>query len=208
MGRQSIITESAYNGYAIQNQNSQGCIAGIIEGFEGRLKYMIDNRSQVSAMHLVLTWPDNVPFTDANQIVGYVLNALGRKLKYHGILSASGWVREISPDRMDDKPHFHIGLLADGHKIQNAYSITDYLNLLFAKQLGLSEGSVYVKSASPKIDCQSEHNQPSPTVIKLRPQKPGAAEQYLNIMNWFSYLAKADTKDRTGIRSFGFSLLS
>lgn len=205
MGRRTVVTDETYSGYAIQSSNG-GCYQQIMDGYNERLAWMMENCTQVVAIHLVVTWPDGVYYEDANATIGYILNSIKRSLNRDGVIAQYGWVREVGNGQIDNKPHYHIGILVDGHEVQSGYGLALSLNSLFTKQLNIPDRSVYVRCIPPQTDYQSEFNLPNPTALKLRVNAPGAAMQRENLMNWLSYHAKVETKDGTaGVRTYGFS---
>ncbi len=195
---------------ARKNNGAADSIEKINRGYETRVNYMATNYSQVTAAHLIVTWPDDIDHTHANTELGESLNALRKTLRNKGVESQAGWVREVAPEREDDKPHYHIGLLCNGREIQSGMGHARHLNRLLTKRWGKSEESVFVKCQppNPDLDCQVELNSRS-SAIKLRSLRENAEAQKDNILDWFSYHAKAETKGNVPprIREYGFSQL-
>lgn len=208
MGRKIINNSGEYLGIQLQ-QHEGGLIQNILSGFHDRLQFMIQNCSQVLAVHLEVTWPDDMDHAAANVIIGECLRGLRKSLTARGVRSQCGWVREVSCFRTDGKPHFHVGLLLDGHEVQSGLWVAMYLNQLFTRRLDQHPGSIFVKSMppNPQLDWQKEYNRSVTHAIKLRVNYPNAEHQTANILHWFSYLAKTATKGNVpaGIREFGFA---
>ena len=180
----------------------------INRGYETRLNYMASKYSQVTAAHLIVTWPNDVDHSHANTELGESLNALRKTLRNHGVESQAGWVREVAQDRKDDKPHYHIGLLCNGREVQSGMGPAKHLNRLLTKHWGKPEESVFVKCQppNPDLDCQAELNNRY-SAIKLRTHQENAEAQRENILKWFSYHAKVETKGNVPprVREYGFS---
>ena len=194
-----------YNGCAIQSSNG-GCYQQIIDGYDERLTWMMANCTQVVVTHLVVTWPDGVPCEDANATIGYILNSIKRTLNRSEVIAQYGWVREVGYGQIDDKPHYHLGILVDGHAVQSGYGLAQSLNTLFTNRLNLPDSSVYIRCIPTQTDYQSDYNLPNRTALKLRVNAPGAAMQKDNAMNWLSYHAKVETKEGAAeVRVYGFS---
>lgn len=176
-------------------------IQEINEKYQERLEYMSEAHSQVVVGHLVATWPNDIPFDSANQVVGSALNALRKTLSNRGIESQGGWVREVSPGRDDGKPHYHIGLICDGNKTQSVMACAQDLNRIVTKKLNKPSSSTYVKCAPPQTSPGS--------TLKLRRNQADAEEQKKNISDWLSYHAKTDGKGQvpSHTREYGFSHL-
>lgn len=180
-------------------------IEQILTGFIKRLDYLTARHSQVSVCHLTVTLP--VESESAAKIVGQSISLLRKKLKTIGIESQAGWVREVS---MNEKEHFHIGFLWESSKIQRALKIAKMLNKLLTITAALPENlCVNVNPPNPIFDRQFELNCCANQTLKIRKGYPGFQEQRENIIGWFSYLAKVETKGNwqvKHIREFGFSL--
>ncbi len=194
-----------------RTKNESDFTEKINRGYETRLNYMAARYSQVTAAHLIVTWPNDVDHSHANTELGESLNAMRKTLRNRGVESQAGWVREVAPERRDDKPHYHIGLLCNGREVQSGMGHAKHLNRLLTKRWGKSEESVFVKCQppDPDLDCQAELNSRC-SAIKLRTHRENADAQKKNILDWFSYHAKLETKGNVPprIREYGFSQLS
>ena len=63
----------------------------INRGYETRLNYMASKYSQVTAAHLIVTWPNDVDHSHANTELGESLNALRKTLRNQGVESQAVW---------------------------------------------------------------------------------------------------------------------
>jgi hypothetical protein len=70
-------------------------IEQILDGFIKRVNYLSDKYSQISVCHMTISLPIT-PDTVAAKVVGICLTCLRKKLKYMGMESQCGWVKEIS----------------------------------------------------------------------------------------------------------------
>ena len=188
-------------------QSPRFVIEQILNGFIKRLDYLTDRHSQVSVCHLTVTLP--IKSENTAKIVGQSISLLRRKLKAMEIESQAGWVREVA----SDKEHFHIGFMWDSSQIQRALKIAIMLNSQLTEALNLTEHHhcVNVNPPNPILDRQFDLNCVSNQTLKIRKGYPGFKEQRENIISWFSYLAKVETKGQHGhqeryIREYGFSL--
>ena len=182
-------------------------IEQILTGFTQRLDYLTDRHSQVSVCHLTVTLP--VKSSIAATIIGQSISLLRRRLKLLGTESQAGWAREVTAD----KEHFHVGFLWDSSKIQRALKISLMLNVQLTEAINLPPNHlcVNVNPPNPVLDRQLDLNCCSNQTLKIRKGYPGFKEQRENIISWFSYLAKVETKGQHGhqeryIREYGFSL--
>ena len=182
-------------------------IEQILSGFIRRLDYLTVRHSQVSVCHLTVTLP--VKSAIAATIIGQSISFLRRRLKLLGTESQAGWVREVAAD----KEHFHVGFLWDSSKIQRALKIALMLNVQLTEVINLPPNHlcVNVNPPNPVLDRQLDLNCCSNQTLKIRKGYPGFKEQRANIISWFSYFAKVETKGRHGhqerrIREYGFSL--
>lgn len=208
MSKQTIMQQNKYQGVEIQQHGCKGAIEEILKGQRKRLDYMRSRYAQVGVAHLVVTLPDDTSIPQDNKLIGDSIRAMRKTMQNHGVETQTGWVREVAHTRNDNKPHYHIGVIFNAHKVQSAYGMAQHLNDLVTKKANKPADSVYVKSISPVMDCQAELNQPGASILKIRKGKDGECEQRSNALNWLSYQAKVDSKDTTiGIRTYGFSQL-
>ncbi|MEI8248679.1 MAG: hypothetical protein WCI51_22810, partial [Lentisphaerota bacterium] len=136
-----------------------------------------------------------------------------KKLKKEKIEAQIGWALEekVSADG-EQKPHIHIGIIKNGSKSQNGLGDALYLDKILAKRLGDPSRTGYVHCNPPDLeryDQQPECNTKSNMVIKIRRNKPGAAAQIDNALNWLNYQSKIETKGNAphGQREYGFTCL-
>jgi len=208
MSKQTIMKKREYQGIEIQQHGNQGAIKEILDGQSKRLDYMSSRYAQVGVAHLVVTLPDDTSIPQDNKLIGDSIRAMRKTMQNHGVETQTGWVREVAHTRNDNKPHYHIGVIFNAHKVQSAYGMAQHLNELVTKKANKPADSVYVKSISPERDYQAELNQQGCSILKIRKRKEGEAEQRNNALNWLSYQAKVDSKDTSiGIRTYGFSQL-
>ena len=182
-------------------------IGQILDGFIKRVNYLSDKYSQISVCHMTISLPIT-PDTVAAKVVGICLTCLRKKLKYMGMESQCGWVKEIS---LNEHEHFHVGFIWNSSKIQSAIRIGNMLNEILTDYLRLPAHyrCVNVNPPNPLLDRQFDQNICSNKTIKLCKKFDGFEEQKINIINWFSYLAKLETKGNhqsKHIREFAFSL--
>ena len=208
MSKQTIMQQNKYQGVEIQQHGCKGAIEEILDGQCKRLDYMRSKYAQVGVAHLVVTLPDDTSIPQDNKLIGDSIRAMRKTMQNHGVETQTGWVREVAHTRNDNKPHYHVGVIFNAHKVQSSYEMAEQLNDLVTKRTNQPTDSVYVKSISPSLDCQAARNQRGTSILKIRKGKEGDKEQRSNALNWLSYQAKVDSKDSTmGIRTYGFSQL-
>lgn len=197
MSRQTIWSNGQYD-YVLE----------IILEYNQRLETMASRYSRVCIIHLVLSWPQHLESSHANQVVGEILNAIRRKYQYHKVTLHYGWVREVGWTATSGQPHYHIGILVNGHEVQNGYGIGRELNTYLQRAKNLDPQSIYVEVIPPKWDCQSAYNLGFSGALMLRCNAPDAEAQMNNAKAWLSYHAKCDTKGSLPrVREYGFSRL-
>ena len=199
MSRQKIIKFHAKWG------KSYDIIDQIMAGFSARLDYLTEKHAQVSVSHMTIQIPIQAE-TTAAQTIGASVTLLRRKLKGMGAESQAGWVREIK----NNKEHFHLGIIWNSEKFQNAYELGQMLNEIIHTELNLNNNDKFVNVNPPCYpNYQQDLNLRSNYTIKIRRNQAGFENQKANIIDWLSYLAKTETKgvhDGKYIREFGFSL--
>ena len=212
MPRQKISYDSRYEDHQLHNGH-QGFIANITQGYHDRLEYMVAKHNQVAVSHLDVTAPDGVSPAQLTKAISGSLDSLKKKLKKEKTEAQIGWALEekVSADG-EQKPHIHIGIIKNGSKSQNGLGDALYLDKILAKRLGDPSRTGYVHCNPPDLeryDQQPECNTKSNMVIKIRRNKPGAAAQIDNALNWLNYQSKIETKGNAphGQREYGFTCL-
>lgn len=188
-------------------QSPRFVIEQILNGFIQRIDYLTDRYSQVSVCHLTVTLPIKSEITA--KIVGQSISLLRKKLKFKGIESQAGWVREVA----SGKEHFHVAFLWNSSQIQRALKLAIMLNSILTEAINLppSHLCVNINPPNPILDRQFDLNNCSNQTLKIRKGYPGFKEQRENIISWLSYLAKIESKgahQEKHIREFGFSLFN
>ena len=210
MAKQQITYASEYKGHKIQanKARNQGCIANIVEGYHNRVEYMVNKHRQVSVMLLVVTPPRSIPLEQTNKAICSSLNALKKTLANNGIEIHAGWVREIALQTM--RPHYHIGVIINGSKCQNAVGVAAKLAKLLQKRSSdpvFDPGNVHYCTFNHA--CYNRQEPSHSTVIKIRRDLPNVNEQIGNVLHRLSYDAKTGIQKALNLpgRDFGFTLL-
>ena len=215
MSKQKVTYASQFENHPIQTDKSKnhGCIENIVDGYLKRLEYMKAKHRQTVVTQLVATMPQDVDPTQANKIICRCLEGFKKNMNNNGIDIQYGWVRETLEHQSDSdtaRPHYHIGIIANGSKIQSAVTPAKHLDRLLAKQLGGDSQTGYIHYCKPnaeKYDKQAQCKTEMSTAIKIRRDKPFAEEQTDNALNWLSYAGKISQKGNVPYRQreFGFT---
>lgn len=216
MPKQKITYDSHFENHPIQTDKSKnlGCIENIINGYHKRLEYMKEKHRQTVVTQLVATMPQDVDPIQSNKIICRCLESFKKNMNNNGIDIQYGWARETQegqPDTDTARPHYHIGIIADGSKMQSAITPAKHLDRLMAKQMGGGDSKSgyihYCQPNSEKYDKQAQCKTEMSTAIKIRRDKPFAEEQTDNALNWLSYAGKISQKGNVPYRQreFGFT---
>ncbi len=212
MPRQKISYDSRYEDHQLHNGH-QGFIANITQGYHDRLEYMVAKHNQVAVSHLSVTAPDGVSPARLTKAISGSLDSLKKTLKKEKIEAQIGWALEATNSgAAEQKPHIHIGIIKNGSKSQNGLGDALYIDKILAKRLGDPARTGYVRCNPPDLeryDQQPECNTKSNMALKIRSNKPGAAKQIDNALNWLNYQSKIETKGNAphGQREYGFTHL-
>ncbi len=208
MPRQKISYDSHLEGHQLHNGH-QGFIANITQGYHDRLEYMVGKHNQVAVSHLSVTVPEGVSPALLTKALSGSLDSLKKKLKKEKTEAQIGWVLEATDS---GKPHGHIGIIKNASKSQNGLGDALYLDKILAKHLGDPSRTGYVRCNPPDLeryDQQPDYNTKNNMAMKIKRNKPGAAKQIDNALNWFNYQSKLETKGNAphGQRGYGFTCL-
>ena len=199
MTKQTITYEGTHNGHKINTnkRKKQGCIKEIMNGYAIRLEAFTSKHVQTSVMQFTASAPASIPPDKTNKAIGDSIRAIKKTMGNNKIDFQAGWVKEIA-DGSDCRCHYQIGVIIDSSKCQSAVGIADQLRKLLKKKAKDESDAktVSVHYFKPKHDKQGLHPIEKASAIKIRQDKPGAAEQFENAHDWLSYPAKLAQKDR------------
>jgi hypothetical protein len=195
MPRKTITKDKHHNNLPIQTgkANGNGSVKEILDGYHSRLEYMTNKHKQTSVMHLVVSTHEDIDPKVANSTIGRSISSLRKSMKYNGIETQIGWVREQSRSSADEdsgRLHFHIGIIADGSLTQSAIKHAKQLDRLWNRHTGDASRAGYVHYCKPAVDEQDLTSYETATAIKIRRDKPDADKQFANAFNWLTYPAQ------------------
>ena len=212
MPRNKISYDTQFEDHQLHNGHN-GYIVNITEGYHDRLEYMVAKHNQVAVSHLSVTAPVGVSPARLTKALSGSLDSLKKKLKKEKTEAQIGWVLEATnTGATEHKPHIHIGIIKNASKSQNGMGDAKYLDKILAKRLGDPSRTGYVRCNPPDLeryDQQPDYNTKNNMALKIRRNKPGAAKQIDNALNWFNYQSKLETKGNAphGQRGYGFTCL-
>lgn len=214
--RQRITCEESYINKKFNNiVKSHKCIGNIVEGYLQRLEHMTKKHGQTSVMQFMVRPAESTPADQCNKVIGECLRSVKKTKENNGIEIQAGWVREISEEASKgakaQRCHYHIGAIVDAKKCQSAVGIAKQMKKLLEKRAqGEADAkTVSVRFAVPLIDEQDLATVEKASAIKIRRDKPRAAEQFENAYDWLKYPARAE-KQKGGLpsgRGYGFTAL-
>lgn len=195
---------STYNNHPlnISNKNHQGFYTEILEPIDSLMEHMVGKYSQVLFVRFDLTYPANTDFSyqNDNNLFSRFIGSLTRQCKRWGFDPQYLWARELSPHT--GQFHYHVMMLLNGRKIQDA-------NIIFNHAIKLWNGYFGRDSKGGLVHKCKEGKYIQYGGIKIRRNAPDFPQVLDNCFERASYLAKCYTKGQSpaGVNEFGSSRL-
>lgn len=197
--------ENYYQGYRLSQttHNDNGFHIVILEKIASILQYMVSKHNKVFFTMFVLKYPAGFVYMDpsSNSLLSRFLESLILAYKRKGCDPKYLWVREQSNT---GQFHYHLMLLFDGNKIQNAYGVLDYATRLWANCLMVENGKGLVHLCEPGGDKFRYGG------IMIRRFEWEYETDYKKCFEAASYLAKRYSKGQSPayVNEYGMSRLS
>lgn len=202
MPRRKTATNNQINEMSVNADENHPVFVKPVEEYQKRLQYMIGHHAQVFVSHCEARFPKAVVADKGNSAIVNTMRKFKQKMSREGIDNQTGWARE---QKGSINQHYHIGIICDGTKVQDARRIGSWLNAIWSREVGGNPESNLVErcNANPTGDI----NAPVRTGIKIRRNSDECEQQLNDASNWLSYHAKVRDKGKApaGVREFGFS---
>lgn len=201
----TVYSEQYYEGLRLSkaNKNDCGFYEEILQSIKLLLDYVIRKHNKVFFTTLVVKYPANSSsiYPIDNSLLSRFLEALIITYKRKGCDPKYLWVREQSNT---GQFHYHLMLLFDGNKIQNAYGVLDYATRLWANCLMVENGKGLVHL------CELGDDKFRYGGIMIRRFEWEYDTDYKKCFEAASYLAKRYSKGQSPayVNEYGMSRLS
>ena len=201
-----VIHKDSYLGHPLNNsdKNDEGFYVEILHRIETLFDCMIKRRSSVFFTMFDLNFPadPSLSYPNDNGLISRFIEALTlhyKRLKYDPKYL---WVRECPSS---DRFHYHVMLLLDSNRTQNAHGILDKATELWQRCLGIDNGEGLVHLCKP-----DKHNiNVYRDGVKIRRNATNFRQVYDECYQHASYLAKCYSKGSAPdyVNEFGCSRL-
>lgn len=175
----------------------------ITERINQCLRTAVEKHCKVLAVRLDVRFPNQLLTEKWTPLVSELLRRLKAHYDYHRIDCRYVWAREQNSSHA---PHFHLLLLFDGSRIENAWSVQKEAARIWAKLLGMKcEACVHLCRTFSK-ENGIMLRRPSSVAIgdELISQTAKFEAEYRNVIIWSNYLAKTYTKGDAPYRNREF----
>lgn len=205
--RREIITESQFNGQPIRADENNPVIANIIQKFQEQLEYMTGKRCRVLVAFCIARFPQGWYIANPNEIISRVMRKLRQKADYEQTLMQTLWTREQDTSI---NPHFNIICIADAKMVKNGFTIKEWLNDIWTRELGLDAETnlIHLTHTDPRYFPPAAELGIEPGYeMKIHRNSPEEQVMKDNAVNMLSYFAKEHTKESipSGYRAYGAS---
>jgi len=197
--------ENYYEGYVLSqsDKNYYGFYVEILEKIKSLLQYMVTNHNKVFFVMLVLKYPVGSVsmYPSNNSLLSSFLESFILNYKRKGYDPKYLWVREQSST---GQFHYHLMLLFDGNKIQNAHGVLKDAIRLWSHCLMVENGGGLVHLWEPGGDKFKYGG------IMIRRFEWEYEKDYKKCFEAASYLAKRYSKGEAPayVNEYGMSRLS
>ena len=188
---------------SITTKNHEGFNTNILDRISDCLNCMIHKHCKVFFIPFGLTYPANSQYPNDNILLSRFIEALTlyckrtRRSKRTGNLIGNYdpkyvWTKELSTTT--GQYHYHILLLLDGNKIQNAHGISKQATQLWAGCLGIQDARGLVHLPLPEYDYPYGG-------IMITRNDPYFQQVYATCFQIASYIAKVYSKGSAPLNS-------
>jgi len=189
-----------YNGMQLSCsvKNNNGFYTEILEAIQSAFEYMLDKHSKVFFTSFVIKFPTGSEYANLwdNSLFSRFIEALILDCKRKGYGQIYLWTREWSTT---GQVHYHLILLFNGNKIQNAYGVLEKATKLWQGCLGVTNGKGLVHL------CEQGDSENGYGGVNIRRHEARFQENYHKCFELASYLAKRYSKDNVSIYTNQFS---
>jgi len=192
--RSNTITEKPiYNGLAVKASPGYGLHTEILQDNERVMREALHDHSKVFAIMLTVKHPDDREYATDNKNWSRAVKSVVGKLERKKLDPLYAWC--IEKNHGDVNHHYHMLMLLNGHKTQDARGHRS----MFAKTWA---NTIEVDSADELVHCSDGGNLRGGTVLKR-----GDEETFNSVFEHASYLAKTRSKGNIppGVRQYGSS---
>ncbi len=175
MRRRKTTTENQINGMRVNaDENHPVCVEPVIE-YQKRLNYMNQRHAQTFVAHCEARFPKETIADTSNVAIVNSMRKFHQKMNREKIDVQTGWTRENKNSR---NQHYHIGIICDGTKVQDARRIGGWFNGIWSREVGGDPEAnlIQICAANPGCDPDAELR----TGIKIR-RNSTDEEQQLNV---------------------------
>lgn len=205
--RRHITTENQINGQPIRADEQHPVISDIVEQFQQQLEYMTGKRCRVLVSFCIARFPQGWYIANPNEIISRVMRKLHQKANYEQTLIQTIWTREQD---ISLNPHFNIICIADAKMVKNGFTIQNWLNDIWSRELDVDPAMnlVYLSRTNPQcFPPAAEFGIKPGYEMRIRRNSPEEQVMKDNAVNMLSYFAKEHTKEfaPSGYRAYGVS---
>jgi hypothetical protein len=202
-----IIKDNTYNGNALSEtwKNSEGYYEEILMALKSLFESMINRNSRIYFSMYTLRFPAGSvsSYPSDNSLISKFVEALMRQYRNMGCDAQYIWARENSST---GQFHYHLVLLVDGNKVQNAHLILKAATKIWQRCLDIDNAKGLINvSKIDEFEPGSNKNG-----IKINKNDPLFPSVYGTCYQYASYLAKCYSKGPLlpYVNGFGHSRLN
>ena len=197
-----ITYEPTYKGHPIMTdkEKKQGCYTEILDKERTMLEGATADHNKTLFFRFDLRYPTERNVPTGNQDIKRFNENYLKGLRRAGLDPRNIWVREQSREKHQ---HYHCAVVLDGSKTQSPHNHLDRAERCWNRVVGAPEAAKgYVHRCETARDGSPQENG-----VMLRRGDADFNEKFDGCFQRLSYLAKANTKDRSpnGRRQFGGS---
>ena len=195
-----LITDDHYQGLPLHQDHSRSTAyrADMLERIQALLNEACQSHSKVLFIRFDVHFPADRQAPEDNQLIVGFLNRLCQDLNRRKLDPRYFYCRENGPS--SGRPHYHVFLLLDGHKIQTIKGVLAEVERLWGIALKVD--------ARGLVDfCNGSSEGQRYNGIQLRRNDPEFGNTLDYVFKWCGYCAKVSSKEDLGhnVRSFGSS---